>query len=57
MSFPLYPAYKDSGVEWLGDVQERWLDPRAAGSLQCACDVHFWPSHFPTPDPASVYHP
>ena len=24
MSFPRYPKYKDSGVEWLGQVPERW---------------------------------
>ena len=24
MSFPKYPEYKDSGVEWLGDVPEHW---------------------------------
>jgi type I restriction enzyme S subunit len=24
MSFPKYPRYKDSGVEWLGDVPEHW---------------------------------
>ena len=24
MSFPRYPAYKDSGVEWLGDVPQHW---------------------------------
>lgn len=24
MSFPAYPVYKDSGVEWLGDVPEHW---------------------------------
>ncbi|WP_220463769.1 restriction endonuclease subunit S [Sediminihaliea albiluteola] len=24
MSFPRYPAYKDSGVEWLGEVPEQW---------------------------------
>ncbi len=24
MSFPKYPAYKDSGVEWLGEVPEHW---------------------------------
>ncbi|MDZ4207556.1 restriction endonuclease subunit S [Rhodoferax sp.] len=24
MSFPLYPAYKDSGVEWLGNVPHHW---------------------------------
>ena len=24
MSFPQYPKYKDSGVEWLGQVPEHW---------------------------------
>ncbi len=24
MSFPRYPSYKDSGVEWLGQVPENW---------------------------------
>ena len=24
MSFPRYPAYKDSGVEWLGEVPEHF---------------------------------
>lgn len=24
MSFPCYPKYKDSGVEWLGEVPEGW---------------------------------
>ena len=24
MSFPRYPAYKPSGVEWLGPVPEHW---------------------------------
>ena len=24
MSFPRYPSYKDSGVEWLGDVPTNW---------------------------------
>ena len=23
-TFPKYPAYKDSGVEWLGEIPERW---------------------------------
>jgi type I restriction enzyme S subunit len=25
MSFPRYPKYKDSGVEWLGEVPEGWV--------------------------------
>lgn len=24
--FKPYPAYKDSGVEWLGEVPEHWVD-------------------------------
>ena len=24
MSLPRYPKYKDSGVEWLGEVPEHW---------------------------------
>ena len=27
MSFPRYPKYKDSGVEWLGQVPEHWDSP------------------------------
>lgn len=28
MSFPRYPAYKDSGVEWLGEVPAHWEPTR-----------------------------
>ncbi len=28
MSFPRYPKYKDSGVEWLGEVPEDWTVQR-----------------------------
>ena len=35
MSFPKYPEYKDSGVEWLGDVPAHWrIEP-----LKWHCDV------------------
>ncbi len=27
MSFPRYPKYKDSGVEWLGNVPSYWTTP------------------------------
>ncbi len=31
MSFPLYPEYKDSGVEWLGEVPSPWnIEPLLA---------------------------
>ena len=31
MSFPRYPKYKASGVEWLGDVPEHWNLPKLKG--------------------------
>ena len=34
MSFPRYPKYKDSGVEWLGQVPEHWQ------VLPCRAIVH-----------------
>ena len=34
-SFPRYPKYKDSGVEWLGEVPEHW------GKHKIAWDVPF----------------
>ena len=24
MSYPAYPSYKDSGIEWLGEITEHW---------------------------------
>lgn len=35
MSLPRYPKYKDSGVEWLGEVPEHW----EVGRLKRACNV------------------
>jgi len=35
MSFPKYPKYKPSGVEWLGDVPEHWTLRR----LKFLCDI------------------
>ncbi len=34
MSLPRYPAYKDSGLEWLGDVPAHWQTPRLKALLQ-----------------------
>ena len=33
MSFPKYPKYKDSGVEWLGEVPEHWETKRLKNLL------------------------
>jgi len=34
MSFPRYPSYKDSGVEWLGEVPEHWEVKRLKHNLR-----------------------
>lgn len=34
MSFPRYPAYKDSGVEWLGELPEHWEVKRLKKNLR-----------------------
>jgi type I restriction enzyme S subunit len=34
MSFPRYPKYKDSGVEWLGEVPEHWEVKPCRGIVQ-----------------------
>jgi type I restriction enzyme S subunit len=36
MSLPRYPKYKDSGVEWLGDVPEHWEAIKLARHLRLA---------------------
>lgn len=33
MSFPKYPAYKDSGVDWLGEVPAHWVDRKIARDI------------------------
>lgn len=36
MSFPTYPEYKDSGVEWLGDVPSHWqMAPLLSTAIEC----------------------
>ena len=41
MSFPKYPKYKDSGVEWLGEVPEHWHLYRMKWSKQ-SCKNGIW---------------
>ena len=41
MSFPHYPAYKDSGVEWLGEVPEHWSVQRFKLSVE-SCVNGVW---------------
>lgn len=50
MSLPRYPKYKDSGVEWLGEVPEHWevrrvkhvLRSMGSGGTPDTDDAEFW---------------
>ncbi|HEX8275680.1 MAG TPA: restriction endonuclease subunit S [Longimicrobiaceae bacterium] len=35
MSLPKYPRYKDSGVEWLGEVPDHWKITRVRHACEC----------------------
>ncbi|MDO9267816.1 MAG: restriction endonuclease subunit S [Methylobacter sp.] len=35
MKYEAYPEYKDSGVEWLGDIPDHWVVVRLKNILQC----------------------
>ena len=41
MSFPRYPSYRDSGVEWLGAVPEHWHVDRLKASIT-SCRNGIW---------------
>ncbi|MCA1972033.1 MAG: restriction endonuclease subunit S [Caenispirillum sp.] len=41
MTFPAYPAYKNSGVEWLGEVPRHWRIDRLKRSTQ-SCRNGVW---------------
>ena len=41
MSFPRYPEYKDSGVEWLGEVPAHWAVERLKLSTE-SCQNGIW---------------
>lgn len=49
MSFPRYEKYKDSGVEWLGEVPEhwskvnlRWISERYSGGTPDKSNLDYW---------------
>ena len=47
MSFPRYPKYKDSGVEWLGQVPEHWgIMPLKRGMLFLTSGARGWAEHY-----------
>jgi type I restriction enzyme S subunit len=61
MSFPRYPKYKASGVEWLGDVPEGWeVKPLKCnfqlfgGSTPKSENEAFWNGDIPWATPADL---
>lgn len=54
MSFPRYPEYKDSGIEWLGEVPAHWELVRLGyfasakgGGTPPKDDLSYWNGHIP----------
>ncbi len=56
-----YPAYKDSGVEWLGEVPEHWEEKRlkyavsfTGGGTPSKANASFWSGHVPWVSPKDM---
>ncbi len=61
MSFPRYPAYKDSGVEWLGEVPAHWELSRikavasfTGGGTPSRENLAFWNGDIPWVSPKDM---
>jgi type I restriction enzyme S subunit len=61
MSFPRYPAYKPSGVEWLGEVPETWevkklknIASFAGGGTPSRENLDFWGGPIPWVSPKDM---
>lgn len=61
MSLPRYPAYKDSGVEWLGDVPEHWRVSKlksfasfSGGGTPARDNLAFWNGDIPWVSPKDM---
>jgi type I restriction enzyme S subunit len=61
MSFPRYPAYKDSGVDWLGEVPEHWEFKKlknmaffAGGGTPSRENLDFWGGPIPWVSPKDM---
>ena len=57
MSFPKYPKYKASGVEWLGDVPEHWEEMPLKALIRLKHGYAFDGSGFSTEGPAILLTP
>jgi type I restriction enzyme S subunit len=45
MTFPRYPEYKDSGVEWLGEVPRHWITARLGFECETIVPMRDKPEH------------
>ena len=61
MSFPRYPKYKPSGVEWLGDVPEHWDLPKlksiasfSGGGTPSRENLAYWNGDIPWVSPKDM---
>jgi len=61
MTFPAYPEYKDSGVEWLGDVPTHWqviklsyIATSKGGGTPPKDDLQYWNGNIPWVTPKDM---
>lgn len=61
MSFPRYPKYKDSGVDWIGKVPEHWDLPKiksittfSGGGTPSRDNLAFWNGQIPWVSPKDM---